>query len=677
MKKLHWADDSEETLLPHEATCGHSSHTGHHKTPAHEPTHIISDTDMSNVLIVLCRCFRDHLRSEHPTLEESDLELVDLSKASVNTYKFIDRILQYLHNNKASAATASGDVSVTSGGIDNNELSVKTVHNVMLGVEQILLDKDGVLDTYITWDLFKEALCQQIRRLGMVASASKKFSSYFPRNSDEGPQDSGGVGYTSVVPASEGGMTYLGNRLSREVAVVRSSLNLEEGKLPDKPQESLALPKGGEMEEEEEQYGHSVDTTEDEGGGVELSSRRMAKIIAHKVSILAPQVQQHLMESGLPPAFLVEEDVGDDEPVRNPYPSHTVKKSVAEPKKAEVSEYDFEDEQDVEDNTAMDDLHGVKLRDEGIPPLAPTALESNTKVKKKAGNVGAALRLMKAPSKALLNKKLHQHADDAEGTNGTDYDEDTEQNSSLSAIARKNQSMLDALLSNMSSSCRTTRRLSIFQSIFEIVSQRSQMVDIVSLRRFFIKEQEKLHQFVALVKDRNMTVPPISRHYQSTNKSGSNFSLVRSVTCSLLLSSSVKLRQLFRMYTKQGQSCMNEVGFMAVAEECFQRLTNAGPSHHTRSPGNAVGVDANKEFETDLGYARTKVQEIAYDPVLREFLQCCQLPSDFIPKNGPPSALHTKFNSNLPSSILRDTSIYEKYIGKFLCPSILIAYILL
>lgn len=145
---------------------------------------------------------------------------------------------------------------------------------------------------------------------------------------------------------------------------------------------------------------------------------------------------------------------------------------------------------------------------------------------------------------------------------------------------------MTALMTRQSSEMRKNRRYCLFESIFDSIAMHSDVIDVVTLRKYLTREQEKLNRFLELVRVGQLLMPPIGRQYQ--HALGAKFSIVRSVICTLLLQYSTKLRQLFRLYTRTGQAVMSQVGFLVAAEDCFMRTATLTASVSVQSQSGVL-----------------------------------------------------------------------------------------
>jgi hypothetical protein len=109
-------------------------------------------------------------------------------------------------------------------------------------------------------------------------------------------------------------------------------------------------------------------------------------------------------------------------------------------------------------------------------------------------------------------------------------------------------------------------------AIFEHVSQRSDVADAAELKLYMEKERDTLSEALMLIKNGMLSIPLVTHNFEVDL--GSDFSLPRAVICTLLLSSSDKLQQLFDRYTTHGVAGLSHIGFLKTCEESLQYVSS-------------------------------------------------------------------------------------------------------
>lgn len=132
---------------------------------------------------------------------------------------------------------------------------------------------------------------------------------------------------------------------------------------------------------------------------------------------------------------------------------------------------------------------------------------------------------------------------------------------------------------------RKTRRFTYFMSLYRQLAGNSDNLDVFSMKRLLIDQQNKLMRLIDFYRENRADLPMIKRQYehdlslmvhQDGNKKDpvSTCNPVLALMCVHLLKHSPKLRSLMSIYKREGRAVLNQVGFFTAAEECFQLVEN-------------------------------------------------------------------------------------------------------
>lgn len=120
---------------------------------------------------------------------------------------------------------------------------------------------------------------------------------------------------------------------------------------------------------------------------------------------------------------------------------------------------------------------------------------------------------------------------------------------------------------------RRHRRGIVLLTIFEAVAKQADMVDVAELKQYLLEEKEKLSRMVNLVATKRIRLPVVQHRFDDHLKD--NFSLLRSVICSLLLNSCRQLQDKFQDYDSKGTGVITVLGFLTASESCFREVSEA------------------------------------------------------------------------------------------------------
>ena len=127
-------------------------------------------------------------------------------------------------------------------------------------------------------------------------------------------------------------------------------------------------------------------------------------------------------------------------------------------------------------------------------------------------------------------------------------------------------------ITSTSSMHRKMRRFILGLSIFHLVGEGAESIDVAELRVFLEAEREKLKKYLSLYLEGAVSFPLMSKNYLDSIQEEP--SLERCVMACHLLKDAPSLKQLFETYETHGVALINQIGLLRAVEESVFNVTN-------------------------------------------------------------------------------------------------------